>query len=130
MPLQTRFGNLITAINIIDHCVRAGSQRCPSRAGVVSLLNFAMAEGPSQSCSSRMAMGLGSGFIAGNLFGGIASNWGEVPVVLKDKPWPALARTGSVMLATGATLGLVGLAYATVDVSLKYRGEALKENRA
>lgn len=77
-----------------------------------------MGEGPAQDCSSRIAVGLGSGFLAGNLFGGIASNWGDVPVVLKDKPWPALARTGSVMLQHGATLGLVGLAYSTVDVSL------------
>lgn len=62
-------------------------------------------------------MGLGSGFVAGSFFGAISSNWGDVPVVLRDKPWPALARTGSVMMQYGTTLGLVGLAYSTVDVS-------------
>lgn len=74
-----------------------------------------MAEGRATDCPSRIATGLGSGFIAGSLFGGIASNWGDVPVVLRNKPWPALVRTGSVMMQHGATLGLVGLAYSTVD---------------
>lgn len=68
-------------------------------------------------CPTRMALGLGSGFIAGNLLGAVASNWSEVPVVLRDKPWPALARTGSVMVQYGTTFGLVGLAFSTVDVS-------------
>lgn len=63
-------------------------------------------------------MGAGSGFIAGSLMGAVSSNWGDVPVVLRDKPWPALARTGSVMMQYGATLGLVGLAFSTVDVGL------------
>jgi Tim17/Tim22/Tim23/Pmp24 family len=74
-----------------------------------------MAEDRATDCPSRIATGLGSGFIAGSLFGGIASNWGDVPVVLRNKPWPALVRTGSVMMQHGTTLGLVGLAYSTVD---------------
>lgn len=68
-------------------------------------------------CPTRAAIGLGSGFIAGSLFGAISSNWSEIPVVLKDKPWPALVRTGNVMMQYGATIGVVGLAYSTVDVS-------------
>ena len=79
-----------------------------------------MDEERAQDCPSRIAMGLGSGFLAGNLFGGIASNWGDVPVVLRNKPLPALARTASVMMQHGATLGLVGLAYSTVDVRYTY----------
>ena len=75
-----------------------------------------MTEERTQDCPTRMAIGFGSGFLAGNLFGGIASNWSDVPQVLRNKPWPALARTGSVMMQQGSTLGLVGLAYATVDV--------------
>ena len=47
----------------------------------------------------------------------MTSNWGDVPVVLRDKPFPALVRTGSVMAQYGATLALVGGTYATVDVS-------------
>jgi hypothetical protein len=70
-----------------------------------------------QDCPSRIASGLGSGFVAGSLFGAVASNWGDVPVVLRDKPWPALVRTGSVMAQYGSTVAMVGAAYATVDVS-------------
>lgn len=75
-----------------------------------------MAERP-EDCPTRIAAGLGSGFIAGGLLGAISSNWSDVPVVLRDKPWPALVRTGNVMLQYGTTLGLVGLAYSTVEVS-------------
>lgn len=38
-------------------------------------------------------------------------------MVLRDKPWPALVRTGSQMGQYGATLALVGGTFATVDVS-------------
>jgi hypothetical protein len=38
-------------------------------------------------------------------------------VVLRDKPWPALVRTGGQMAQYGATLALVGGTFATVDVS-------------
>ena len=70
-----------------------------------------------EDCPTRISMGIASGFVAGSLFGAVASNWGDVPLVIRDKPWPALVRTGSVMMQYGATLGLVGLAYSTVDVS-------------
>lgn len=74
-----------------------------------------MTERP-QDCPSRIAIGLGSGFAAGALLGAVKSNWGDVPVVLRDKPWPALVRTGSVMTQFGTTLGLVGLTYSAVEV--------------
>ena len=81
-----------------------------------------MEDGKAQDCPTRMALGLGSGFVAGNFFGAVASNWGEVPVVIRNKPLPALARTGSVMLQYGTTLGLVGLAFSAVDVSARRPG--------
>lgn len=31
---------------------------------------------------------------AGNITGALAANWGDIPVVLRNKPWPALQRTG------------------------------------
>ena len=70
-----------------------------------------------EDCPTRISVGIASGFVAGSLFGAVASNWGDVPLVIRDKPWPALLRTGSVMMQYGATLGLVGLAFSTVDVS-------------
>jgi mitochondrial import inner membrane translocase subunit TIM22 len=76
-----------------------------------------MAERP-EDCPTRIGLGLGSGFIVGGFFGAVASNWGDVPMVLRDKPWPALVRTGSVMVQYGTTLGLVGLAFSTVDVRM------------
>lgn len=75
-----------------------------------------MADDKPQDCPTRMALGLGSGFLAGNFFGAVASNWGDVPLVLRNRPLPALARTGATMLNYGTTLGLVGLAFSTVDV--------------
>lgn len=72
--------------------------------------------GEERPCASRIVTGFTSGFFSGSLFGAIASNWSDVPKVLRDKPWPALVNTGKVMAQHGATLGLVGLAYSTVDV--------------
>eukprot|EP00890_Picochlorum_soloecismus_P005168 jgi/Picsp_1/5652/NSC_03011-R1_tim17 domain-containing protein len=66
-------------------------------------------------CLYEAAKGLVTGFAAGSLFGAVFSNWSDVPVVLRDKPWPALMRTGSVMAQHGSTLGVVGLAFAGVD---------------
>ena len=63
-----------------------------------------------------MVFGLVTGFAAGSLIGAVLSNWSDVPLVLRDKPWPALMRTGSVMAQHGSTLGVVGLAFAGVDV--------------
>ena len=69
-----------------------------------------------EGCLYEAAKGLVTGFAAGSLFGAMLSNWSDVPVVLRDKPWPALMRTGSVMAQHGSTLGVVGLAFAGVDV--------------
>ena len=71
-----------------------------------------------EDCPTRIGAGLGSGFAAGAVFGAVASNWGDVPVVLRDKAFPALVRTGGVMAQYGSTLAMVGGAYATVDVSV------------
>lgn len=77
-----------------------------------------------QSIPTRAAEGLLSGFLAGSFMGAVTANWSTLPVVLKDKPWPALARTGAVMGRYGATFGAVGLTFATVDaVSENVRGK-------
>jgi import inner membrane translocase subunit TIM22 len=74
-----------------------------------------MEEERPQDCAARAAIGLGSGVVAGTVLGAVASNWSEVPLVLRNRPWPALVRTGGVMLEYGSTLGAVGLAYSAVD---------------
>ena len=74
-----------------------------------------------EDCPTRMAVGLGGGFAAGAILGAVVTNWSEVPQVLRDKPWPALVRTGSVMAHYGATLALVGGTFATVEVRLMRR---------
>lgn len=60
-------------------------------------------------------MGLGAGFVGGSFLGAVTASWSDVPVVLRDKPWPTLVRTGAVMGRYGATLGIVGLVFSTVD---------------
>lgn len=57
--------------------------------------------------------------------GAVTSNWGEIPQVLQNKPWPALARTGAQMAQYGGTLALVGGTFATVDVSPACLGRGL-----
>lgn len=59
-----------------------------------------------------------------------STDWGDIPVVLRDKPWPALARTGAQMANYGVTLALVGGTFATVDVRLRWRGRVLLAARA
>ncbi|WPT17822.1 Outer envelope pore protein 16-3/mitochondrial [Picochlorum sp. SENEW3] len=77
-----------------------------------------------QGCLLKAGKGLVTGFMTGSLLGAIFSNWSDVPVVLRDKPWPALVRTGGVMVQHGSTLGAVGLAFAAVDcASESVRGE-------
>eukprot|EP00887_Chlorella_sp_A99_P004937 scaffold4.g4937.t1 len=68
-----------------------------------------------EDCPTRIGLAAGAGFVAGAIFGAVTSNWGDIPQVVRDKPWPALVRTGSVMAAYGSTLALVGAAFATVD---------------
>lgn len=64
---------------------------------------------------SRTINGTVSSFVAGNITGALAANWGDIPVVLRNKPWPALQRTGRIMLQYGGTFGAVGLAFTGVD---------------
>lgn len=45
-------------------------------------------------CISRIIAGAGSGLAAGAIMGAITANWSEVPLVLRNQPWPALKRTG------------------------------------
>lgn len=53
-----------------------------------------MAERRPDDCTYRVATGGASSFAAGSLAGAATANWGDVPVVLRDKPGPALKRTG------------------------------------
>lgn len=69
-----------------------------------------------EACSTRIGMGVLSGAAAGTFLGAVASNWGDIPLVLKNRPLPALLRTGGVMINYGATMALLGLTYSTVDV--------------
>ena len=48
---------------------------------------------------------------AGNITGALAANWGDIPVVLRNKPWPALQRTGD-QLAAGCSLSFLAVAVA------------------
>ena len=54
----------------------------------------AMAAERADDCVSRMIAGATSGFAAGAIGGAVTANWSEVPLVLRNKAWPALQRTG------------------------------------
>lgn len=69
-----------------------------------------------EDCATRIGMGVASGAVTGAFLGAVASNWGDIPLVLRNKPLPALLRTGNVMVNYGATLAVVGLTYSAVDV--------------
>lgn len=47
-----------------------------------------------EDCTSRIIAGAGSGFATGAIMGAITANWSDVPLVLRNQPWPALKRTG------------------------------------
>ncbi len=53
-----------------------------------------MAQQRPDDCVYRVSTGGASSFAAGSLAGAMAANWGDVPVVLRDKSGPALKRTG------------------------------------
>ncbi|PSC69911.1 outer envelope pore 16-chloroplastic mitochondrial isoform B [Micractinium conductrix] len=72
-------------------------------------------EDHSTTAPERIGTAIGVGAAAGALMGAVTSNWGEIPQVLQNKPWPALARTGAQMAQYGGTLALVGGTFATVD---------------
>ena len=67
-----------------------------------------MATERADDCVSRMIAGAASGFAAGAIGGAITANWSEVPLVLRNKAWPALQRTGDRALqdARGRKTGL------------------------
>ncbi|KAL6771982.1 hypothetical protein ACKKBG_A28520 [Auxenochlorella protothecoides x Auxenochlorella symbiontica] len=77
-----------------------------------------------EDCATRIGMGVASGAVTGAFLGAVASNWGDIPLVLRNKPLPALLRTGNVMVNYGATLAVVGLTYSAVDcVAESLRGK-------
>lgn len=56
-----------------------------------------------ESCTSRILSGTGVGYGLGTVLGAITANWSDLPLVLRDKPWPALKRTGEVLFGTGTS---------------------------
>jgi len=73
-------GRLTTHMNL--HMVQEGQTR------------GAMAAERADDCVSRMISGAASGFAGGAIGGAVTANWSEVPLVLRNKAWPALQRTG------------------------------------
>lgn len=57
-------------------------------------------------CTSRTVNGAATGFAAGAVAGAVSANWGDVPVVLRNKPWPALKRTGTLPFMQFTLAGL------------------------
>ena len=51
-----------------------------------------------ESCTARILSGTGVGYGLGTVLGAITANWSDLPMVLRDKPWPALVRTGKQLL--------------------------------
>lgn len=47
------------------------------------------------SCTTRVLHSTATGAAAGGIAGAILSNWGDVPVMLRNQAWPALKRTGA-----------------------------------
>mmetsp|Transcript_8119 Transcript_8119/g.24139 ORF Transcript_8119/g.24139 Transcript_8119/m.24139 type:complete len:160 (+) Transcript_8119:241-720(+) len=72
-------------------------------------------DGPPQDCYTRMVHATTGGAISGLVGGAIVSNWGDVPLVLRSKNWPALKRTGGMMRQYGLAIGFVGLAYSASE---------------
>lgn len=48
-----------------------------------------------EDCVSRTLSASGAGLVAGGIMGAVTANWGKVPPVLADRPWPALKHTGA-----------------------------------
>lgn len=47
-----------------------------------------------EDCASRIITAVGAGLVGGAIMGAVTANWGNVPPVLADRPWPALKHTG------------------------------------
>jgi hypothetical protein len=56
-------------------------------------------------CLSRALTGVSTGYVAGAIGGALTANWSDVPLVLRNRAWPALLRTGA--FCHFATLSLV-----------------------
>eukprot|EP00884_Botryococcus_braunii_P000033 jgi/Botrbrau1/1002/Bobra.114_1s0040.1 len=77
-----------------------------------------------EDCFTRTGIAAGTGLLAGGFLGGVKANWSDVPLVLRDQPWPALVRTGRIMAQYGITCAAVGIGYASVEcISEKLRGK-------
>ena len=63
-----------------------------------------MAAERADDCVSRMIAGGVSGLAAGAIGGAITANWSETPLVLRNKAWPALKRTGERCVITTLTM--------------------------
>ena len=48
-----------------------------------------------EGCGERAIAAVGIGLVAGGIMGAVTANWGNVPPVLRDRPWPALKHTGA-----------------------------------
>lgn len=49
-----------------------------------------------EGCVWRVLSGAGVGYGLGTVLGAISANWSDLPAVIRDQPWPALKRTGSL----------------------------------
>lgn len=73
----------------------------------------------------RVGTAVGSGYVAGSIMGAVTANWGDIPVVLRDKPWPALVRTGRIMNTWGLTFAAIGGSFALAD----YLAESMRDEK-
>lgn len=49
------------------------------------------------------------------IMGALGANWGEAPLVVRNKSWPAFKQTGGVMATQGALFAALGAAFAAGD---------------
>ncbi|KAK9815230.1 hypothetical protein WJX72_000376 [[Myrmecia] bisecta] len=79
-----------------------------------------MADDRPDDCMFRVASGAASSALAGTIVGAVLANWGNIPRVLANQPWPALKRTGRIMFSYGATFTFIGVAYTGVDCVVEH----------
>jgi hypothetical protein len=70
-------------------------------------------------CKTLVGLSTLGGYLSGAVYGGIVSNWSDVPKVLRDQSWPALKRTGGMMNRYGLALGVLGLTYTSTKCVLE-----------
>ncbi|CAL8465542.1 g5078 [Coccomyxa elongata] len=77
-----------------------------------------------EDCASRIITAVGAGLVGGAIMGAVTANWGNVPPVLADRPWPALKHTGAIMGQYATTFALVGGTFAVVECTVEqFRGK-------